>query len=236
MGAGAFIQPIANLQIAQWALWDLFTIGLVLQLVIYSILIYRHTTAHSDRWTNLIGYLYHGFVAGNLVYWILVATGQLNPTYDYIISVFIAAFIYTIGYYGFNEEQLFQKKKYSQSDLTNTALRFLGSKLEDIMEKEKPYLQHGISLQELAEMMEISKHQLSQIINERFNVNYFDFINGYRINDAIEILKQPDNFNIKIHQLAIKVGFNNKVTFNNAFKKVTGKSPLHFKKSIHETA
>lgn len=218
------------------AAWANFNLLLVIQLMAYAFAIFRFNKTHSDHWTRLIGYLYFGFLAGNLTYFSLVWTGLLNPTYDYIISLFISGFIYSIGYYGFNEEQLFIKKKYSNSELTNTALRFLGNKLEEVMDKEKPYLEHSISLQELAEKVDISKHQLSQVINECFQMNFFDFVNSYRIRDAIEILKQPDNYNIKLNQLAIKVGFNNKVTFNNAFKKVTGKSPSLYKKGVHEMA
>ena len=80
--------------------------------------------------------------------------------------------------------------------------------------------------------MGTTRHNTSQIINEHFNVNFFELLNRYRINEAINIFRQDVNGNLNIIDVAYEVGYNNKVTFNKAFKKETSVTPSEFIESI----
>ena len=97
------------------------------------------------------------------------------------------------------------------------------------MQLKKPHLQPSISLPELAQLLSISKHHLSQVINESFNLNFNDFINMYRIDEAMTLLQDKTNCSKTILEVAYIVGFNSKSTFNSAFKKHTGQTPKEFK-------
>jgi YesN/AraC family two-component response regulator len=55
------------------------------------------------------------------------------------------------------------------------------------MKDKKLFLNEEITLKDIAETLHISQHQLSQLINEKFNVNFNTFINSYRI----EFAKKP---------------------------------------------
>ena len=99
------------------------------------------------------------------------------------------------------------------------------------MEIKKEYREPEISLQSLAEKLSITSHQLSQILNEKLNRNFSDFINYYRIEEAKAILLKPESDQQKITTVAFDVGFNTTVAFYNAFKKYTNMTPSQFRKS-----
>jgi len=107
------------------------------------------------------------------------------------------------------------------------------SKLINLMEKNKPYLNQSLSLSDLVNQLAIPHRELSQVINETFNKNFYDFINSYRIGDFKQILDNGSNNKRIILEIAYKVGFNSKSAFNRAFKKHTGITPKEYKKSIH---
>ncbi len=105
------------------------------------------------------------------------------------------------------------------------------------MATEKPYLDTSIKLGDLADQLGWPKHELSKVINQGFGVNFFDFINKYRIEEFIQSKQLPDNQHSQILELAYSVGFNSKSAFNRAFKKETATSPSDFfKQSFNSTA
>lgn len=98
------------------------------------------------------------------------------------------------------------------------------------MEEEKVYRVNTINLDSLAEKLDTTRHNTSQVINEHFGLNFFEFINKYRIEEASEILKNKED--MSIIEVAYEVGFNNKVTFNKSFKKIHAKTPSQFLLSL----
>jgi YesN/AraC family two-component response regulator len=99
-----------------------------------------------------------------------------------------------------------------------------------LMEIEKIYSDAGISLQWLAEKIAVAPHQLSQLLNEKLDRSFADFINGYRIEEAKKIMQSSRGSRRKISAIAIEVGFNTMAAFYKAFKKHTGMTPTRFKK------
>ena len=96
------------------------------------------------------------------------------------------------------------------------------------MEEEKPYLNGKLSLKEVAEKTNISTNHLSQVINENLEKNFFDFVNGYRLNLVKQKIKKPSNKKYTILSLAYECGFNSKSSFNSIFKKHEGMTPTEF--------
>jgi YesN/AraC family two-component response regulator len=101
-----------------------------------------------------------------------------------------------------------------------------------MMETEKVYRDADISLLSLAEKLAVSPHVLSQVLNEKLNRNFSDFINWYRIEEAKKIFQTPRGAQKKIVTVAFEVGFNTIVAFYNAFKKYTGMTPAQYKKEV----
>ena len=118
--------------------------------------------------------------------------------------------------------------KYQYSNLTSEKGEEYLAQLLQFMKTEKPYLQPKISIGELSEKADIPVHYLSQIINEKLNQNFFDFINSYRVEEFKQLLAMPDNQNYTLLSLAFEAGFNSKSSFNAIFKKITGLTPSGF--------
>lgn len=103
-------------------------------------------------------------------------------------------------------------------------------KLGYMMDIEKIYRDENISLQSMAEKLSLSPHQLSQLLNENLNKNFWDFINTYRVEEAKRLLIDPKRAHQKILTIAFDVGFNTKASFNQVFKRYTGMTPSQYRK------
>jgi len=166
----------------------------------------------------------------------LVWTGWLRIEYDYFISMMMAFFIYLVGYTGYLKPEIISSlpglEKYSSSSLSKKTSKLLTEKVLQFMKEQKPFVNSELKLHDLATQLSLKPHQLSQIINENLHQNFSDFINQYRVNLAKSMLTQHDNGRIKLIEIAYDCGFNNKVSFNNAFKKMEGISPSAYLKKI----
>ncbi len=115
--------------------------------------------------------------------------------------------------------------KYKKSGLTEGLSLELKKKLLYLLNEEKIYKNNNLNLAILAEELETSRHNASQLINEHFGLNFFELINKYRVYEAMEILRNDYHHNLNIIDVAYEVGFNNKVTFNKSFKKENNLTP-----------
>ncbi len=97
------------------------------------------------------------------------------------------------------------------------------------MVAKKPFLNPNLTLQQLASELEISTHYLSQIINDKFNLNFFDYINQFRVNEVIAKLNNPKYVSYSLLGIALDSGFNSKSAFNRIFKKFTNLTPSQYK-------
>ncbi|MGF1925952.1 MAG: helix-turn-helix domain-containing protein [Bacteroidia bacterium] len=103
--------------------------------------------------------------------------------------------------------------------------------LKDFMIDKEPYLDSSLTIQDLALQLKMPVKDLSALINLYMNKHFFDFINEYRIEKAMEILRNPLQKELTILEILYQVGFNSKSSFSTSFKKHTGKTPTDFKKS-----
>jgi len=150
---------------------------------------------------------------------------------DYIFYSMTIIFVFCIGYFGIRQQNLFfnngnnntilvQKKnsgEYKKSGLKPSVAHNIHEKLQNLMLYEKPYKNPKLTLSELAKAVDTTPNHLSQIINQKENMNFHDFVNKYRVEEFIQEASSNPNFNILAH--ALDAGFNSKSSFNNVFKK-----------------
>lgn len=127
------------------------------------------------------------------------------------------------------EEEL-QPKRYESSSLSAGQKELLHKNLLKHITEQKPYLDQELTISQLATQLQVNSKYLSQVINEKQEQNFMDFINGHRIERARELLCSPVFEYYTIQAIAEEAGFKSKSAFYNAFKKVTGMTPVEFKK------
>lgn len=197
----------------------------------------------STRWANLFNGLYLGFALAYASYFVLVRFPFFNAAWDYHISGAMTVFIYLIAYIGYAQPAVFEGynwsepalAKYRNSGLTPEASRSLLRQLTEMMKAEKLYRDPELSLDTLARRLDASKHHVSQVINEHLGASFFEYVNQLRIGEAKRLLAETRRRELHVIEAAYRVGFNNKVSFNAAFKKATGMTPTEYRRSHSQT-
>ncbi|XDD44758.1 helix-turn-helix domain-containing protein (plasmid) [Leptospira sp. WS60.C2] len=124
----------------------------------------------------------------------------------------------------------YRKVKYENSNLRNVDLDWIKTKLTYLIEIEKIYYDDELSLDKLANRLEIGTHQLSQYLNEIQKTTFYDLINRHRVIEAESLLiKYPDR---TVLSIALQVGFSSLSTFYSAFGKKWKMSPNNFRKTF----
>ncbi len=146
--------------------------------------------------------------------------------YFLVLFLFLNIIIFSV----LKKPELFTPiKRYESSEINQEdRVKYL-AKLKYVLETGRLFLNPKLSLPILAKELSIPTHCLSQIINEEFNKNFNDFINGYRIAESKKLFAETTNGEKGILEIAYSVGFNSKSSFYVAFKKDTGLTPKQFK-------
>ncbi|WP_222984777.1 helix-turn-helix domain-containing protein [Flagellimonas meishanensis] len=189
-------------------------------------------------WLTITTGVFFLFGVSWVVYFILSRLGVLELSHDYIIAFFMVAQIGITTYFGFNYSEVFNGKalnkvfpliKYQKSGLSKRVLNEYKEKLLIIMESNSLYLDSELKLTDLADELNVSRHHASQIINECFGMSFYEYINRYRVEEAEKLLTDEKASDLNITDIAFKAGFNNRMSFYNAFKKHVGITPSEYR-------
>ncbi len=120
--------------------------------------------------------------------------------------------------------------KYQKSKLPKDLSELYFKKLLEHIEKNEVFKEPNLTLPELSDELNIPRNHLSYVINEYAGLNFYDFINTYRVEEAKKLLLEAAKDNINILKIAFESGFNSKSTFNKVFKKYTHLTPSEFRK------
>lgn len=168
---------------------------------------------------------------------IIIVVKLMNPrdTGDQIIAACISLSIYFTSFIViknsgfFRQVPLTEEGKYKNSNLSVDDKARIADLLSRIMEEGKLFTSGDISLAKLAAEIRSTPHVISQVINEKFGKSFFGWISEYRIAESKVLLKQHPNY--KIEEIADRVGYSSKSSFNTAFKKITGMTPSQYRQS-----
>ncbi len=104
----------------------------------------------------------------------------------------------------------------------------LASLLKDLMEKEKPWLDPVLNIQQVSGLLHTNRNYLSKAINDCLKTNFPGLINEYRIRESIRLITEGYTIHHTQEALAKQCGFASRTVFINAFKKHTGVTPSFF--------
>lgn len=151
----------------------------------------------------------------------------LTSYYSVFFLVLILVFS-SMRYFATFESIPKESKNSPETKLVNIAF---AEKVDVAMRAQKLYLLPDLTLDVLSETLHIPSKDLSLIFNRHFHSNFYEFINGYRITEAKEILADPKYKDKTITQIYLEVGFNSKSVFNTFFKKIVGQTPSEFRRA-----
>ena len=180
---------------------------------------------------------------------ILVGFMPFDPYEISFISLTLLTFLF--GVFGFHQPSIFEEvvryninvkplelepdlKKYQRSGLKNKDVSDLVNKIRKFMVIEKPYLDRELSIYDLSNQLKISKHTLSEVINEHMGMNFYNLVNEYRIKEVKERMESDDYRQLTILAIAYDSGFNSKSSFNTIFKEKTGQTPSEYLSILNE--
>jgi len=118
--------------------------------------------------------------------------------------------------------------RYAKSGLKEPDATDLYQRLTRMMQEKALYKRNDITLADLAALLDTHPNYLSQVINEREQKNFYNYINTLRVQAFIDASSNPDKKHYSFLALAFDCGFNSKSTFNKYFKAHTGKSPSEY--------
>lgn len=179
-----------------------------------------------------------------------------SSIYDMVTLLTVTAFVYAIGYFGLKNASAAMVQsdastsileipaesngsvdvqasprvpRYERSGMDAIRAEGLRDDLLLLMTSKAPHLRSDLSLAELADMLGTTPHNLTEVLNARLGVTFYDFINGYRVEEAMRRLADRDSAHLSILGIALEAGFNSKSTFYSVFKRHTGTTPTAFR-------
>jgi len=126
-------------------------------------------------------------------------------------------------------------KKYSKSGLSTSQMEEYKHRLNTLMQHENVYRRMDLTLPKLAHLVDCSVNHLSQVINSGIGMNFFDYLNQYRVEYAKQLLRQQAGSQQSVLSIAFSVGFNSNSSFYTAFKKACGQTPAQYRHSQGKT-
>jgi AraC-like DNA-binding protein len=159
---------------------------------------------------------------------------QFNLQENLILPLMAAVLMYLVSYTALRHpEKIYgppdPAKKYERSGLSPQAAEAGLARLTAHMSAEKPYIDEGLTLQDLASKVDLAPNHLSQVINENWKMGFHEFLNSYRVKAAETMLLDPARGDTSILEIANEAGFNSKSAFNAAFRRHRGMTPTEFR-------
>lgn len=170
-----------------------------------------------------------------------------SPVFDEIFTCAITIFylIITIRYINYQNKLFYLQQAIDiKEELSNATSKvdtkkpedtILEQKISEALDQNKFFLQQGVTINNVADALQISPRILSSYINSTYNQNFNLWINGLRIEHAKQIMPLPEYSNTSIEKIAKDCGFANATMFSRGFNKIEGTTPSKYFKIVKVT-
>ena len=118
----------------------------------------------------------------------------------------------------------------------NEAELTLMERIQKLMDEEKVYLDPHFTLTGIVTQLGVNRTYISTTLNRCTGKTFTQYINEYRISEAINMMSVKENQYITIDNIAYNSGFSDRRTFHRIFKKITGLTPAEFRTNLPETS
>lgn len=164
---------------------------------------------------------------------------------DAVICLALSFTIFALGYEGLLQDEIFSNISLSEpaiipdnikkQDIPKLSDRTDSEAMQNLlnyMNGKKPYLEETLSLTDLAGQLNMTRNQLSELINKNTGDNFYMFVNKFRVEEVKRLISDPKNKNFTILSLAYEAGFPSKSSFHTIFKKFTGLTPTEYRSEL----
>ena len=215
----------------------------------------RHSYSNIER-VNLTWLLRLAGAAAAI--WVLATSLKLGAVGQRVrdghVSLAIAVVVYGIGYKGLRQAEIVAYETVEEDDRPSSAAvtvptsstrrqeraaalsppeaERLERDLLGLMTTQHPWKDPELTLADLAARLESTPHKVSELLNGHLNQTFYDFVNGYRVEEVQRRIASGENRTRTMLTLALDAGFASKSTFNQAFKTRTGQTPSAYKRTL----
>ena len=196
---------------------------------------YSNTEGKTLNWVRLlsIGFL---IISSASITFAFIGRSSFNKNEAWLLipSAIFSFVFFTIGFKGnqqqqFNSELKFEDPKLDFNETKTGQTELLKSRLVQLFIKDKIYKYPDLRIATISETLKTNRTYISKLINEEFNMNFNEFVNNYRIEEAKELLLDTSHDLYSMEYIAEKSGFGSINSFTRVFKTITGLTPGKFR-------
>lgn len=118
------------------------------------------------------------------------------------------------------------RRSYARAGFSESAADALAIELQELMERDRPWLADDLGLASLAAKQGVSAHQLSQLLSQQLRTSFADYVNGFRVREACRLLQLHSQR--PIVEIGFEAGFGSSASFYRAFKKHLQQTPSEY--------
>ncbi len=242
IGSPTFVYLIEGIKTVHIITYMALTASLLFHLPKAGNILFQGNSMSVVRWLGFLLVLFMLTVLGSLLFFIwakFFSTDIIDGEPIYVVALLVLV-VYSIAYMAIRfplsvskeEEVLVFKRspKYRTSPLRESDMLRILDLAKKEMETNKPYLNESLTIESLAEKLQIPVHHLSQSINQLHKRSFNDFVNGYRVEEFKARISNGMHDHKTILGIALESGFASKSSFNRIFKSLTQMTPNAYKK------
>lgn len=220
-------------------------------------LLFRHRSRIENQFSNTekinLNWLRNWIIISITSFWvsfIIIWVAQYNwlnyLTSFQTVAIQLTCNVVIIGFYGLRQTTIFTNASsetvYQAPQLSDDKIKPVATvdekslelleRLKSYMANQKPYLSSQLNLDSLASQMSVTRHDLSQAINDNLGINFFHFVNQHRVEEVKRRIADQQYAHLTLLGIAFETGFNSKSSFNHIFKKMEGITPSEYKRNL----
>lgn len=209
----------------------------------------RHRMNLKNEWSNIeknenlswllaLAVFYVVFCIFAVIITIIAYFDHLNPLTPHIYNyVTLLLMVFILSFYGLRQqvptkqilsEQEVRTPSYKNSSLSEETKQIIQQKIVFLFEQENVYLSPELSMDTLSDHLKIPKYQITEVLNTNIGMNFFQYVNFYRVEAVKKMLTDPKN-KFSVEAIGYECGFSSKSSFYTVFKSMTGKTPVSYR-------
>ncbi|MEM7369572.1 MAG: helix-turn-helix domain-containing protein [Bacteroidota bacterium] len=178
------------------------------------------------------------YLCSVIFYGVLVTQTFYKRDWDYFLILPMAVFVYYLSYLLLSRPEWWRSdlkklsdKKYQKSVLSNKDLHAILEQVDQVVHQQRWFVQADLSLESIAKETGLSRHHISQALNQEKGMSFSQYINQLRVEEAQHLIREDQDHSTLL-TIAFQAGFQTKASFNHHFKRITGLTPSQFKKNL----